>query len=374
MNSVILIGNGFDLAHGLKTSYRDFIDDFWEKKLSLVINAYNKKELKPATINGYRDNILYDYEYEDEEINIGIEKYRETILYTDAFNNLTGYEKFKSFISPLGKYSGINNLRFKNNFLGKITYKSQLKYWVDIEIEYYHDLINCLNGKREGGIEGLNQEFLFIQNKLEGYLSLQMQKEIKTSENIENNFRSILQIYLINKALSKTNDERVLFLNFNYTNTIKPYINILTECNVGVKCVNIHGEINNKDNPIIFGYGDEMDENYRLIKNLIDNRFLDNIKLFKYPEMDNYKNMLSFINSNRYEIYILGHSCGISDKTLLNTLFENENCKSIKIFYHKREDGTDNYSDIYKNISRIFTKDSLMREIVVNKKDSYPLS
>ncbi len=29
MNRIILIGNGFDLAHGLETSYKDFIDDFW---------------------------------------------------------------------------------------------------------------------------------------------------------------------------------------------------------------------------------------------------------------------------------------------------------------------------------------------------------
>ena len=29
MNKLILIGNGFDLAHGLPTSYTDFINDFW---------------------------------------------------------------------------------------------------------------------------------------------------------------------------------------------------------------------------------------------------------------------------------------------------------------------------------------------------------
>ncbi|MCL2062765.1 MAG: bacteriophage abortive infection AbiH family protein [Candidatus Cloacimonetes bacterium] len=31
MNRIILIGNGFDFAHGLKTSYNDFIDYFWDK-------------------------------------------------------------------------------------------------------------------------------------------------------------------------------------------------------------------------------------------------------------------------------------------------------------------------------------------------------
>lgn len=30
MNRIILIGNGFDLAHGLPTSYKSFIDYYWE--------------------------------------------------------------------------------------------------------------------------------------------------------------------------------------------------------------------------------------------------------------------------------------------------------------------------------------------------------
>jgi hypothetical protein len=32
MNRIILIGNGFDLAHCLPTSYKDFIDNYWERK------------------------------------------------------------------------------------------------------------------------------------------------------------------------------------------------------------------------------------------------------------------------------------------------------------------------------------------------------
>jgi len=32
MNRIILIGNGFDLAHGLKTGYKDFISWFWDEQ------------------------------------------------------------------------------------------------------------------------------------------------------------------------------------------------------------------------------------------------------------------------------------------------------------------------------------------------------
>ena len=29
MNRIILVGNGFDLAHNLRTSYKDFMDWYW---------------------------------------------------------------------------------------------------------------------------------------------------------------------------------------------------------------------------------------------------------------------------------------------------------------------------------------------------------
>ena len=32
MNRIILIGNGFDLAHGLPTSYRHFMDWYWRQR------------------------------------------------------------------------------------------------------------------------------------------------------------------------------------------------------------------------------------------------------------------------------------------------------------------------------------------------------
>ena len=37
MNRIILIGNGFDLAHGLKTSYTDFIGSYWAVRLTQLI-------------------------------------------------------------------------------------------------------------------------------------------------------------------------------------------------------------------------------------------------------------------------------------------------------------------------------------------------
>ena len=70
----------------------------------------------------------------------------------------------------------------------------------------------------------------------------------------------------------------------------------------------------------------------------------------------------------------MGHSCGNSDRTLLNTLFEHQNCASIKPFYYKKDDNSDTYLEIVQNISRNFTNMKLMRDRVVNKKYCEALS
>ena len=48
MNRIILIGNGFDLAHGLPTSYKDFINWYWNKwieRLKVSYKSIEKDEL-----------------------------------------------------------------------------------------------------------------------------------------------------------------------------------------------------------------------------------------------------------------------------------------------------------------------------------------
>ena len=69
----------------------------------------------------------------------------------------------------------------------------------------------------------------------------------------------------------------------------------------------------------------------------------------------------------------MGHSCGNSDRTLLNTLFEHDNCVSIKVYYRQPEDGPDDYSNLIRNISRNFNDKPKMRDIVVNRENCSPL-
>lgn len=128
---------------------------------------------------------------------------------------------------------------------------------------------------------------------------------------------------------------------------------------------------------MIFGYGDEISDEYKELENLNENVVLENVKSIRYLDTNNYSDLIRFIESDEYQIYIMGHSCGISDRTLLNTLFEHKNCVSIKPFYYNWIDANthpkDNYREIVQNISRNFNDKAVMRSKVVNKQYCEPM-
>ena len=91
-------------------------------------------------------------------------------------------------------------------------------------------------------------------------------------------------------------------------------------------------------------------------------------------EATNYRKVLAFIESEPFQVLIMGHSCGNSDRTLLNTIFEHKNYVSIKPYYYQDvEKGKDNYMELVQSISRNFTDMKLMRSRVVNKTQCTPL-
>lgn len=210
------------------------------------------------------------------------------------------------------------------------------------------EIVNYLNGIID--ISDPTSDYIETPYDLEKHLS-----------NIQNKSKSVPDYFLL--------PDQILFLNFNYTKMADQYIPQGSEFKVN----HIHGELGNDKNPIIFGYGDELDDDYKEISKLNDNDYLKNIKSIRYLETDNYRKLLSFIDSAPFQIYIMGHSCGNSDRTLLNTLFEHRNCVSIKPFYYEKPDGTDNYIEIIQNISRNFNDMRLMRDRVVNKTYCRPL-
>ncbi len=404
MNKIFIIGNGFDLAHGLPTSYNHFIDDFWKKitinyeeeyiKKIVYVDEINSGFLKYNSINSF-DNIVANIEEHCKEYGYFYDKINHQ-YYTD-----------RSRSHPIFK--------FQNDFFGKLNTHKTVYNWVDVENLYYYELKKIVKSQKlnldrsdedflidkKKLVKKLNSEFDQIKDLFIKYIKDEVIDKYDFSDNLGSRYWKEYYDILMPFSISLDDKSKIFFeftddkdvqelknlyedqkeggffnqsyfLCFNYTPTAQTYFSIMRDEKIEVKLNYIHNSILSESDSIIFGFGDEMDDDYKLIENIDDNEYLKNFKSFQYSQNSSYNYLLAFINSNRYQICVLGHSCGLSDRVLLNTLFEHKNCRSIKVFYHESYK-KDNYTDIIQNISRHFTDKQLMRERVVNKTLSSPM-
>lgn len=168
---MFLIGNGFDLAHGLKTKYSDFL--LWY--INKTVRSYDP----------LRSNI-----FEDDLVILDGGGYK-----VDEFYSL---ESFKYFV---GK--GRISFNCKYTFFNRILSQSSDFKWVDIEYEYYSALLYIYKrnekhtmGKNdiESEVRKLNNCFELIKNQLIEYL--QTIKITAYSDQIENRFRNEFKKHL----------------------------------------------------------------------------------------------------------------------------------------------------------------------------------
>ena len=402
MNRIVLIGNGFDLAHGLKTRYEDFINWYCDQRVYGFVG--NLSDISSDILCSFQDlrHQVWNVNAFVNGFNLNHAKGKDIVDHL-----IKNKEFFKTTMSPF----------FEN------IYKSiETKGWVDIENEYY-DLLKkyAIKESATDNLHELNIQLQYVQSRLTEYLIRCQQGATIISEIGEKIYAPIkmsdisiagqssviehIQKWwliqndnVLQEKANRYNDKTliegvnsykfnlehnvynmeyprlfmlpdvIMLLNFNYTNTTDMY------SNNKVSFVNhIHGVLD-KPESMIFGYGDELDDNFKKLLDSNENECLRNVKSIKYQESDNYRNVLAFIESAPFQVCIMGHSCGNSDRTLLNTLFEHKNCISIKPYYYIKQDGTDNYLELVQNISRNFTDMKLMRDRVVNKTYCEPLT
>lgn len=291
MKNLIIVGNGFDLAHGLKTSYYDF-------RLDLT-------------------------------------------------NNISEYD--------------VGNL--DTNYLLKSFLNNENELWSDIESAYFDILVNLHDNtylqtnylfpsQEYRNSKELNDDFEVVKKCLTIYL-LKQEKEFEIDSSYQNFF-------------NRFKNEDAVVLNFNYTNTVEQYVD-----GKDIELIHIHGELENENNPIIFGFAaNEKQSKQLLIEN--DNNYVRNIKKFNYLFTENEERLKKYLKeSHEYNVFILGHSCGISDSLILSQIFNSKNVYEIIPFYYKDIDG---YFDIMVNIDRIIDDYSKTNEEakVFNKLLSFP--
>lgn len=299
MHNLLIIGNGFDLAHDLPTNYPRFI------------------------------------EYMIEEIIKDSQKYKEIVQITPSVIN--SVEAFNN------NFKIMHHMNFKNIFFKTLYENYKTNNWSDIESLYYEELSAIAkNNSKYQSPKQLNDEFEQIKICLESYLSLDINKNKSKLDALS---------YFINKL----NSNNTLLLNFNYTNTVRDYIEGMNH-----RMIHIHGHLNSKINPIIFGYA-AFDSEARNLIEKNENEYLRNIKKNCYKRADNESLVRDYLEGTKeIDVSIIGHSCGISDKLILQQIFIHKNIRSIRILYHNNYES---YFQTQVNIDRIINDDILFKKL-----------
>lgn len=352
-NKIFLIGNGFDIAHNYKTKFSDFASYYLEKKIV--------PELIKCIKNRQREHLLFKSDFITlmaNKYSNGFERTTENILWElgqdEDNHNMKGYLE--------RNYSVLNTI-IKNSLLARL-YTGTDKNWFDIENIYFQELIPIKNQaiKKEKlfntiKLDLLNSEFLEIKLAVKEYLTT---IEVIPNDEINSFFN-----------LHCRDCQNAYFINFNYTSSVKNYITNSERFIVN----HIHGSLEN-DN-IIFGYGNDQNNHYQEMKESEVEQFLEFFKTFDYLQDHNYDNIYdeALNKFDEYEVYIIGHSLGMTDKTLISEILNTEKCKKIYLF--KRSDLKEKpelirneYRKLMYAASRIIPNEKELRKKIVNFKCS----
>ncbi|PZX55334.1 abortive infection AbiH-like protein [Algoriphagus ratkowskyi] len=357
MNRLIIIGNGFDLAHRIKTSFNDFITDYFCNVMREVAKGKNYSDpliqIKVNMQNYWRLNDPIKTPVNRANIFILIEEIRKSEDYEFIF------------LSPL---------------LERVYSECSTLFWVDIEMEYFNLLLDSRHREKgvnqRGLVKKLNSELEFLKEKLIEYLEQEQLQfgGARDSDSILDCFCSDIKKHEIVTAelVENLKPDKLYFLNFNYTNTFERYAERCRE-KIPSEWNYIHGDLYKSNGKPIFGFGDELDKNYLEFEDDRNNELFKHIKSFEYLQTKNFYLLTRFIESCDFQVHIYGHSCGLSDRTMLNQIFEHENCKSIKIYYFKESDSRNDFVDKCYEISRHFKDKTMLRKKLIPFTFSEPM-
>ncbi|NNF85104.1 MAG: hypothetical protein HKM26_01030 [Winogradskyella sp.] len=162
MKQVLIIGNGFDIAHGLPTSFKDFSKYLLE---NILIPDLRQFVLETGKSEYYTD---------------GIRDIHNQHLFPVGYNTNYSLDGILLNLSKKGFNESLldNKMIFlehlKNNFLSKL-YREEDEFWFDVESTYF-DLLKIIPNKYDRSshkmqILRLNEELKQIKTLLQEYLA-----------------------------------------------------------------------------------------------------------------------------------------------------------------------------------------------------------
>lgn len=330
-NNLLIIGNGFDLEHDLKTHYTDFFD-------TINNNVSSKNEI-----------ILNNNKYliEDNHLLLYLlEEYKQNKLQGNNWIDIeTELKKIISLIEEI-------NI---NNFIDNMSYYSGDEYTTIKKIQskssYYFK--NCL--------------FPFIiGNNYYKYINEHYNISIKILEKDLNELTNMLRDYLLEQDISnltKTKDISDIdykithVLSFNYTDTFRQLYSDIDDDKIDF----IHGSLNK--NNLVLGINETLTEDTA-------NKIVDTVYFKKYFQRIYKKTDYKYIDwldhVNFDTVYIHGHSLDESDKEILEKIINSvlkKDTSTVKIFYYDEK----HYRQEVTNLIKVLGKDVFQKYYFQNR-------
>ena len=333
MNKILLVGNGFDLAHGLLTSYNDFL--FLMKEWIFFVLAYKEKKE-----HGRFERYLVNADNLDNQ---KIEKLDEIIkgnswvhYFCNCEAEIDGWIDFEKEIYPVMElFEFIFQAKHEMRGHGRKSGEAHiLKTEINPNLIRVAKLWEKYICSKEKDTIYVKEEFASMQY---GVLKKKILKSLKEEFD---EFIYAFEIYLhefvykkedikLIKQIKNINADYVI--SFNYTLTEKLYG--ISEKNTH----HIHGKIREDleqgTSNMVLGVNEQKDQN-------LD--FIYFVKYFQRIQKRTGTNYKSFINRysggmrEEYELHIYGHSLDVTDEDILKYVIDG--AKKVYIYRYSQED------------------------------------
>lgn len=338
---ILILGNGFDLAHGLKTKYSDFLK-YCQEKYSTTRNKGVDKSSNFFYNNVWVKHFLNKTISGDKWIDLEMEIYNVIV-------KLSTLPYFQSGVSPerYNEIVFIVSRRYKD-----FNFDEVRKYFKKPETIFTD---GCYYIPIKGFVDFLYNQLRDFVKEFEKYLK----EEI--SSKIENAPKYNLRI----------NSKCVSLLNFNYTDTCEQLYKINfnhNDCGIKTKAVYIHGKINSGDDCNIV-LGTQSFDNEQIPVEF--NVFKKHQQRHRYGTIEPYQELLNELKYSR-KIYtpvfhIIGHSLDEADHNILRHILRAREKSIINIYYHDEEA----LARMQNNIDLIIGEEEVMAKVrFINQHDS----
>ena len=325
-SNLLIVGNGFDLEHGLKTQYTDFFDVIDKKAASkneIILND-NKYIIKNNNLLSY---LIKEYKQNKLQGNnwIDIETELKKII------SLIEEIKTNNFIDNMNYYTGENEYTIIHKIQSKSSYYFK-NYLFPFTI----------------GTTGINF-YRYVKEKYD--------TSIKNLEKNLNELTNMLKDYLLEQDISDIDYKITHVLSFNYTDTFRKLYSKLDNDKIDF----IHGSLNK--NNLVLGINETLTED-------TENKIVDTVYFKKYFQRIYKKTDYKYIDwldhVNFDTVYIHGHSLDESDKEILEKIINSvlkKDTSTVKIFYYDEK----HYRQEVTNLIKVLGKDVFQKYYFQNR-------